>query len=425
MSKLQINLRGGAKTEPLNELRGIITLIFYIFIYAVFIIGSTYAFMNFNANNDDLLGQGGCFEVSYTGEEINSLDILSSDDYKNGAKTSVTLSKSSSCKIYSMANIYIHTSDETTAPIASVSALKYKVVTSDNYERNGIINKKGDLLIANVPLNDTSTTYKVYIWVDSSLSSGAFNNTSYSGYIYADAIQTSTIDTDTKSPSLFLYKESTLEGFDGWSLTNSTITSGTLNLGTSGTSGNAESPYINVNGEKWSATFEGYTTGVSTSYTPDGGVLLNSSYYNSNKVAEKSIGGYTANGWAHKLTLNTWTSNLSWDGYTGYGPNIKYLQLKISTGNQYSQPITQIRNFKIIGQVDGSFYDITVRSADDIGVITTKYAKGIYDKNYFINNGLNVVNNTIRVTENGTYTFYVADAAGNNSITTIDITNII
>lgn len=54
-----------------------------------------------------------------------------------------------------------------------------------------------------------------------------------------------------------------------------------------------------------------------------------------------------------------------------------------------------------------------------------KYAKGKYDKSYFSNNGNIVSNKQVRVTENGTYTFYVKDVKGNSNITTIDITNIV
>ena len=99
--------------------------------------------------------------------------------------------------------------------------------------------------------------------------------------------------------------------------------------------------------------------------------------------------------------------------------------MTFGTGNNYSKPITKIRNFKIYGsEIESTSSEITVRAEDNISVTSTKYAKGNYDASYFTNNGTNVTNNKVTVTENGTYTFYVRDASGNENTTTIDITNI-
>lgn len=399
--------------------------IIFIFAFVVLLIGSTYAYQQLGATSNTAQGQGGCFQVSYTGQNLDAGSIVSTDNYLNGAHTTITLSKDSTCKIYTEANIYIHTNNETTAPIDTVEAMRYKLVTNDGYERNGFITAKGDTLLGSVALTDTSKTYTIYVWIDSDLSVGAYHDTSYSGYIYADSNQTSTVNIDTVPPILFLKKESYIENFSDWTLSNASVNDNILTLAPTGTSGSAESPYLNVNGEKWTVSFDAYTTSVSTSATPNGGILLNSSYYNESKSSEKSVSGYAANGWAPNFEINTWRNDLSWDGWSGYGKNIKYLKLTFSTGNQYSQPITKIRNVKVHGQVDSNFYDITVNATDDIGITTIKYAKGSQPTSYFTNNGTNVTNNKVTVTENGTYTFYVSDVAGNSSITTIDITNIV
>ena len=418
MSKLKVKWGGVKNLNPIKYL-------YFIIIYCIIITSGTYAYQYIGANNSNVTGTGGCFNVTYSSTEINNNNLISTTDYKESDYSTVTISKASSCKIYNYANIYIHTNNTTTAPINSVEALKYKVLTNDGYERNGFINTIGDTLIANVPITNTSTTYKVYLYVDSFLSIGMYNDTSYSGYIYAEATQTSTVDQDTTSPTLFLKKESYIEGFDEWTLTNSTVSNNILTLAPSTTSGSAQSPYINVNGEKWKIVFDGNTTTAPVNET-DGGILVGSSYYNLKKESGvKSVGGYSANGWAPTLTLNNWTANLNWDGWSGYGKDIKYLKITFSTGNQYSQPVTMVRNFKVYGQVNSSFYDIYVNSEDNIGANTIKYAKGEYDKSYFNSNGNIVSNNQVRVTENGTYTFYAKDTKGNSNITTIDITNIV
>ena len=72
-----------------------------------------------------------------------------------------------------------------------------------------------------------------------------------------------------------------------------------------------------------------------------------------------------------------------------------------------------------------SFYLINVTASDNERIDSIKYAKGNQTKEYFNSNGYDVVNNQIRVEENGIYTVYVSDASGNSTIQTIEITNII
>ncbi len=137
---------------------------------------------------------GGCFNVNYTGENITTSSISTTTNYEDGSKTTVTLSKNSSCKLYKEANIYLHTNNNTTAPIETIPALKYKLYNGSSQISEGTITNKNDYLLGTVPLTDTSTTYTVYLYIDPSISIGNYNGTSYSGYIYADSHQTSTIE---------------------------------------------------------------------------------------------------------------------------------------------------------------------------------------------------------------------------------------
>lgn len=420
--------------QPSKKLFG---FIIFIFAFVVLLIGSTYAYQQLGATSNTAQGQGGCFQVNYSGQNLDAGSIVSTDNYLNGAHTTVTLSKDSTCKIYTEANIYIHTNNETTAPIDTTEAMRYKLVTNDGYERNGFITVKGDTLLGSVALTDTSTTYTIYVWVDSDLSEGAYHNTSYSGYIYAESAQTSTVQTDTNMPTLFLKKESYIDiPFDNsWTLTNSTISNGILTLGANGNTASALSNFIRVNGDFWYMTFDGYVTTVSSRYSPKGGIFWSTRYYDNNKNSSKSLDNYAGNGSAVDLTLNSWHNNIywktplsAWRDAKRYGPNVQYLIIDFSTdgsNDSYDPPPIMIRNVKVYGQVDSSFYDIYVNSSDNIGITTIKYAKGSQPTSYFTNNGTNVTNNKVTVTENGTYTFYVSDVAGNSSITTIDITNIV
>ena len=51
----------------------------------------------------------------------------------------------------------------------------------------------GDTLLATIPLEDTEITYTIYLYIDSTVSLGNYNDKTYSGYIYATTEQTSTI----------------------------------------------------------------------------------------------------------------------------------------------------------------------------------------------------------------------------------------
>lgn len=82
------------------------------------------------------------------------------------------------------------------APIENGS-LKFNVInnTTKASVGSGTIQSQGDedQELATVPLSTTAVTYKVYIWVDSNISLGTFNGKEYSGYLYANSVQSSDI----------------------------------------------------------------------------------------------------------------------------------------------------------------------------------------------------------------------------------------
>ena len=164
-------------------------------------LSATYAYIESTFSNNEATGTGGCFEVNYSGQEINNSSLKSTSIYTEGASTDITLSKNSDCEIYTEASIYIYTNNATTAPISTHEALKYKVVKL-NYDgtitdidgATGTITSIGDtLLVENIELTTTPTTYAIYLWIDPAISGGSFNGTTYSGHIYASSTQSSTV----------------------------------------------------------------------------------------------------------------------------------------------------------------------------------------------------------------------------------------
>ncbi len=176
-----------------------VTLI--ILLLVLVILSATYAYIVLNASNNSASGTGGCFEVNYTGQGIDSSSLQSTTNYLEGAHAQITLSKNANCEIYTTAEIFVYTDPSSTAPLGA--ALKYKILNGDTVIADGSITEEltsgassADKLLATVPLTEESTLYDIYIWVDSSISNGAYNGKTYSGYLYASSTQTSTIETN-------------------------------------------------------------------------------------------------------------------------------------------------------------------------------------------------------------------------------------
>ena len=181
-----------------NESNNIKSLIILITLLIVLILGSTYAALNISITNKTSQIQAGCFKEKIIDDAIDASKLSSTTVPKEGAKTTVTLSKDADCTIYSSANIYIHTSELTTAPLDNPEALKFVVYDSNENEpplNSGTINSIGDdtLLLENIELTTTPKSYVIYIYIDSDISAGYYNATTYSGRIYAESVQSSTI----------------------------------------------------------------------------------------------------------------------------------------------------------------------------------------------------------------------------------------
>lgn len=230
---------------------------------------------------------------------------------------------------------------------------------------------------------------------------------------------------DNIAPSLSLKKETYIEGFDGWKMSNSSMyvdNEGILNINKSGS---IVSPFYKINGEYWYMVEDFYTETESTIHSPNGGAMISISYYDENYNNILNDLGYSGNGYAESVELGTWKTFKPFNGYGSY-KNIQNVKITIMVGNQYSQPPVKVRNFKIYGQLDNSFYDILITKSDNESeIIKVKYAKGNQTSDYFVNNGTEITQDSFRVYENGIYTVFVKDMAGNTITKQIEINHII
>lgn len=210
----------GSRPMKKEKLKSIII----VGLIVTFFLSATYAYLTLTqTSNNSTTGTGGCFEVDYQGTEINesslkSLSITETNTeaienqiISNSASSIISLSKSENCEIYTEANIYLKTtggsisatSDSETIPLLkNYPALKYLIKNDTTTIAEGTINYElttsatGQELIPEtnlIKLTSTPTTYKVYLWIDSSISQGQYNNQTYSGYLYAYSKQTSNV----------------------------------------------------------------------------------------------------------------------------------------------------------------------------------------------------------------------------------------
>jgi uncharacterized repeat protein (TIGR02543 family)/prepilin-type N-terminal cleavage/methylation domain-containing protein len=234
-----------------------------------------------------------------------------------------------------------------------------------------------------------------------------------------------------QAPELVLSKETYKDiDFSDWTLSsNSSVNNGELIIGSDGQTASVTSGYIDVNYDFWYMTFDAYTTVSSSYYNPFNSVHWGTNYYNLYKQSTTNLAGGTSSGYAKTIVLNEWEENLywytvdDWKAQNRYGTNVKYMRITLP-GNRTQSPII-IRNLKIYGQMTNSFYLINTEITNGEAIVIRKYDKGVKTADYFRTSGIDFEGTQITVDSNGIYTVYVEDAAGNYSIQTIEITNII
>lgn len=171
-----------------------------IFIAVAFSLSATYAYIEFSHESTNATGTAGCFEVNYSGTTIDNTSLQSTTDYTKGAKSIIILSKNSNCQIYNEAEILVHTniiSDEDERAPLEDGAMKYKVMQGTTQIEAGSISAvtetSEDQVLATVPLTETATSYTIYLWIDPTVSQGAYHGKKYEGYFYARSTQSSAV----------------------------------------------------------------------------------------------------------------------------------------------------------------------------------------------------------------------------------------
>lgn len=119
-----------------------------------------------------------------------------------------------------------------------------------------------------------------------------------------------------------------MPGFSQWTLTGTATYNSSTGEMTLGSSGSARSPLVRVDSPALMRTGgDMYATVASAnpSVAPQGGYHVSISYYGADGVTSaQNTAGYTSNGCARAIALNTWLTGVNTCAFTG-GPDIIYV----------------------------------------------------------------------------------------------------
>ena len=318
------------------------------------------------------------------------------------------------------------------------SATKLTFTTPSNAEyitlRFGIQDSGNTVTYSNIQLEEgsTATTYEPYYVTSSTTVTSTKNHTLAARW------------KDNKAPTIGTSPWTSIDGWSGFSLPLNAMVSGDelhikeFQRYNSDQEISAISPKYNVDGQVWTRTLDVYSPNNSSGgagYAPGGecgyagaaaGFFSSSTYWSSDLNPANGDNAYSGNGNAPSFPLNTWTtSDCPWQGYGGYGANVKYVQLGyMNNYSPYSSPYYILRNHKVISSgLTNTTYNIDVTPSDNTGTAITKYIAGnktAAECRY----GGTTFTGKFQVWQNGTWTLCAIDWFGNISTTTVTVDKI-
>jgi Tfp pilus assembly protein PilE len=137
--------------------------------------------------------------------------------------------------------------------------------------------------------------------------------------------------------------------FASWTLSGGATYNASTKELTLGATGTAVSPKVRVNGVAGmniNGMFYATTQSPNVTFQPHGGWLSGAAYYMADGISPATnTWGYTGNGCAGKVTLNSWNSSMTGDCGYALGNNVEYASVSLSGGNGYASPDIKIKDF--------------------------------------------------------------------------------
>lgn len=178
--------------------RKLIGTIIGVTMFAVLIVGATYAWLSFTANVTNATANGTTlkYTVNYVkGNNISELPILVTPTTSSAAHVVLTAQKPTG----SIAdNIKIHLTTTSSNTLTTSGAVKYVICQGScnaNFTGNTIesVTAKSTKEIYTGTLQDNNTvTYNVYFWIDAATVTNSHLGQEYKGYLHADSTQSTT-----------------------------------------------------------------------------------------------------------------------------------------------------------------------------------------------------------------------------------------
>lgn len=109
--------------------------------------------------------------------------------YTEGLSAKVSLALKSTCtNVSGTATLYLNTSSASSNILKG--ALKYTVLNGSTVVGTGVINTSNKItLVSNLDVSSTTpVTYTVYVWLDGTIADNSYADTTYTGYISAEAV---------------------------------------------------------------------------------------------------------------------------------------------------------------------------------------------------------------------------------------------
>ena len=194
----------------MEEKRKIIGTLIGILGFIVAIAGLTYAMYTTSVSSNTITGGHECITINYTkGEDVAASELNFVSNYtESPAQTEIVFYQDASCG-NNLGTLYIYTNQNSSDSLITGlttdgqthGVLKYTVTKQIGSQSateiaTGYITNKGDTAIEVGKLENTSTTYKVYLWLEidetGTITNSTISEAQYSGYIHASARQTST-----------------------------------------------------------------------------------------------------------------------------------------------------------------------------------------------------------------------------------------
>lgn len=175
-----------------EEKRKIIILIFFIIFVSAVIVSLTYAFFYAQSSATGFEGKS-CFDISYVkGQDVEG-ELNAGTSKDTGFYTDVKIKMASSCNTIGKGTLYLTTKENSTMDFTD-NALKYSIVVNNTVVKTGSVNGTANqILYDNFTVNTTDVTYRVYIWLDSSLEEDDLTDELYYGFIHASVVSASEV----------------------------------------------------------------------------------------------------------------------------------------------------------------------------------------------------------------------------------------